>query len=151
MEWMDTLVNLKSDLTDARDKLRTDWQAIADGLDEKRLELVNQADAMDISSFLSQINTVLLEGQGTISYLQSWEEESDDDASGLDESMDDFDDADYVSTILTWQESGLCEIAVDVELGEQGIAVQVNEVEIRPDPESLKSALITAFKEELDL
>ena len=151
MEWMDTLVNLKSDLTDARDKLRTDWQAIADGLDEKRLELVNQADAMDISSLLSQINTVLLEGQGTISYLQSWEEESDDDASGLDESMDDFDDADYVSTILTWQESGLCEIAVDVELGEQGIAVQVNEVEIRPDPESLKSALITAFKEELDL
>ena len=151
MEWMDTLVNLKSDLTDARDKLRTDWQAIADGLDEKRLELVNQADAMDISSFLSQINTILLEGQGTISYLQSWEEESDDDASGLDESMDDFDDADYVSTILTWQESGLCEIAVDVELGEQGISVQVNEVEIRPDPESLKSALITAFKEELDL
>ena len=151
MEWMDTLVNLKSDLTDARDKLRTDWQAIADGLEEKRLELVNQADAMDISSFLSQINTVLLEGQGTISYLQSWEEESDDDASGLDESMDDFDDADYVSTILTWQESGLCEIAVDVELGEQGISVQVNEVEIRPDPESLKSALITAFKEELDL
>tara|TARA_B100001013_G_C24617261_1_gene445705 strand:- start:1260 stop:1715 length:456 start_codon:yes stop_codon:yes gene_type:complete len=151
MEWMDTLVNLKSDLTDARDKLRTDWQAIADGLDEKRLELVNQADAMDISSFLSQINTVLLEGQGTISYLQSWEEESDDDDSGLDESMDDFDDADYVSTILTWQESGLCEIAVDVELGEQGISVQVNEVEIRPDPESLKSALITAFKEELDL
>jgi len=151
MEWMDTLVNLKSDLTDARDKLRTDWQAIADGLAEKRLELVNQADAMDVSSFLSQINTVLLEGQGTISYLQSWEEESDDDASGLDESMDDFDDADYVSTILTWQESGLCEIAVDVELGEQGIAVQVNEVEIRPDPESLKSALITAFKEELDL
>tara|TARA_B100000749_G_C18128452_1_gene342835 strand:- start:75 stop:530 length:456 start_codon:yes stop_codon:yes gene_type:complete len=151
MEWMDTLVNLKSDLTDARDKLRTDWQAIADGLAEKRLELVNQADAMDISSLLSQINTVLLEGQGTISYLQSWEEESDDDASGLDESMDDFDDADYVSTILTWQESGLCEIAVDVELGEQGISVQVNEVEIRPDPESLKSALITAFKEELDL
>jgi len=151
MEWMDTLVNLKSDLTDARDKLRTDWQAIADGLAEKRLELVNQADAMDISSFLSQINTVLLEGQGTISYLQSWEEESDDEASGLDESMDDFDDVDYVSTILTWQESGLCEIAVDVELGEQGIAVQVNEVEIRPDPESLKSALITAFKEELDL
>ena len=151
MEWMDTLVNLKSDLTDARDKLRTDWQAIADGLDEKRLELVNQADAMDISSFLSQINTVLLEGQGTISYLQSWEEESDDDASGLDESMDDFDDADYVSTILTWQESGLCEIAVDVDLGEQGISVQGNEVEIRPDRESLKSALITAFKEELDL
>ena len=151
MEWMDTLVNLKSDLTDARDKLRTDWQAIADGLAEKRLELVNQVDAMDISSFMSQINTVLLEGQGTISYLQSWEEESDDDASELDESMDDFDDADYVSTILTWQESGLCEIAVDVELGEQGIAVQVNEMEIRPDPESLKSALITAFKEELDL
>ena len=151
MEWMDTLVNLKSDLTDARDKLRTEWQAIVDGLDEKRLELVNQADAMDISRFLSQINTVLLEGQGTISYLQSWEEESDDDASELDESMDDFDDADYVSTILTWQESGLCEIAVDVELGEQGISVQVNEVEIRPDPESLKSALITAFKEELDL
>ena len=151
MEWMDTLVDLKSELMDARDKLRTDWQVIADDLAAKRLELVNQADAMDISNLLSQIKTVLLEGQGTISYLQSWEEESDDDASGIDESMDDFDDADYVSTILTWQESGLCEIAVDVELGEQGISVQVNEVEIRPDPESLKSALITAFKEELDL
>ena len=103
------------------------------------------------ANLLSGLNAVLLDGQGTISYLKSWEEESDDASPGLDESMDDLDDADYVSTILNWEESGLCEIAVDVELGEQGISVQVNEVEIRPEQEYLELALITAFKEELDL
>lgn len=149
MDWRDTLVNLKADLSEAREKLSADWQATEDDLAVQRLELVNQADAMGIDNLLSGLNTVLLDGQGTISYLKSWEEESDDASPGLDESMDDFDDADYVSTILNWEESGLCEIAVDVELGEQGISVQVNEVEIRPEQEYLELALITAFKEEL--
>ena len=151
MDWRDTLVNLKADLSEAREKLSADWQATEDDLAVQRLELVNQADAMGIANLLSGLNAVLLDGQGTISYLKSWEEESDDASPGLDESMDDFDDADYVSTILNWEESGLCEIAVDVELGEQGISVQVNEVEIRPEQEYLELALITAFKEELDL
>ena len=151
MDWRDTLVNLKADLSEAREKLSADWQATEDDLAVQRLELVNQADAMGIANLLSGLNTVLLDGQGTISYLKSWEEESDDASPGLDESMDDLDDADYVSTILNWEESGLCEIAVDVELGEQGISVQVNEVEIRPEQEYLELALITAFKEELDL
>ena len=150
MDWRDTLVNLKADLSEAREKLSADWQATEDDLAVQRLELVNQADAMGIANLLSGLNTVLLDGQGTISYLKSWEEESDDASPGLDESMDDLDDADYVSTILNWEESGLCEIAVDVELGEQGISVQVNEVEIRPEQEYLELALITAFKEELD-
>ena len=151
MDWRDTLVNLKADLSEAREKLSADWQATEDDLAVQRLELVNQADAMGIANLLSGLNSVLLDGQGTISYLKSWEEESDDASPGLDESMDDLDDADYVSTILNWEESGLCEIAVDVELGEQGISVQVNEVEIRPEQEYLELALITAFKEELDL
>ena len=151
MDWRDTLVNLKADLSEAREKLSADWQATEDDLAVQRLELVNQADAMGIANLLSGLNAVLLDGHVTISYLISWEEESDDASLGLDESMDDLDDADYVSTILSWEESGLCEIAVDVELGEQGISVQVNEVEIRPEQEYLELALITAFKEELDL
>ena len=151
MVWKDTLVNLKSDLADARSKLRSDWQAIENDLAAQRAELVKQADAIGITDLLSEINTVLLEGRGTVSYIKSWEEDSEDDSRSLDESMDDFDDSDYVSTILSWEESGLCEIAVDIESGEQGIAMQVNEVEIEPQEESLKSALITAFKEELDL
>ena len=151
MDWKDTLVNLKSDLADARSKLRSDWQAIETDLAAQRSELVKQADAIGITDLLSEINTVLLEGLGTISYIKSWEEDSEGDSRSLDESMDDFDDADYVSTILSWEESGLCEIAVDIESGEQGIAMQVNEVEIEPQEEPLKSALITAFKEELDL
>ena len=151
MDWKDTLVNLKSDLADARNKLRSDWQAIENDLAIQRSELLKQADAIGITDLLSEINTVLLEGRGTISYIKSWEEDSEGDSRSLDESMDDFDDADYVSTILSWEESGLCEIAVDIESGEQGIEMQVNEVEIEPQEESLKSALITAFKEELDL
>ena len=151
MDWNDTLVNLKSDLADARSKLKSDWQAIENDLAEQRSELVKQADAIGITNLLSEVNTVLLDGRGTISYIKSWEEDSDDDSRSLDESMDDFDDADYVSTILSWEESGLCEIAVDIESGEQGIAMQVNEVEIEPQEESLRSALINAFKEELDL
>ena len=151
MDWKDTLVNLKSDLADARSKLRSDWQAIENDLAAQRSELVKQADAIGITDLLSEVNMILLDGRGTISYIKSWEEDSEDDLRSLDESMDDFDDADYVSTILSWEESGLCEIAVDIESGEQGIEMQVNEVEIEPQEESLKSALITAFKEELDL
>ena len=151
MDWKDTLVNLKSDLADARNKLRSDWQAIENDLAIQRSELLKQADAIGITDLLSEINTVLLDGRGTLSYIKSWEEDSEGDSRSLDESMDDFDDADYVSTILSWEESGLCEIAVDIESGEQGIEMQVNEVEIEPQEESLKSALITAFKEELDL
>ena len=151
MDWKDTLVNLKSDLADARSKLRSDWQAIENDLAAQRSALVKHADSIGITDLLSEINTVLLEGRGTISYIKSWEEDSEGDSRSLDDSMYDFDDADYVSTILSWEESGLCEIAVDIESGEQGIAMQVNEVEIEPQEESLKSALITAFKEELDL
>ena len=137
MDWKDTLVNLKSDLADARSKLRSDWQAIENDLAAQRSELVKQADAIGITDLLSEINTVLLEGLGTISYIKSWEEDSEGDSRSLDESMDDFDDADYVYTILSWEESGLCEIAVDIESGEQGIAMQVNEVEIEPQEEPL--------------
>ena len=151
MDWKDTLVNLKSDLADARSKLKSDWQAIENDLAEQRSELVKQADAVGITDLLSEVNAILLDGRGTISYIKSWEEDSEDDSRSLDESMDDFDDADYVSTILSWEESGLCEIAVDIESGEQGIAMQVNEVEIEPQGEALKSALINAFREELDL
>ena len=151
MDWKDTLVNLKSDLADARTKLRSDWEAIENDLAAQRSELVKQADAIGITDLLSEVNMILLDGRGTISHIKSWEEDSEGDLRSLDESIDDFDDADYVSTILSWEESGLCEIAVDIESGEQGIEMQVNEVEIEPQEESLKSALITAFKEELDL
>ena len=151
MDWKDTLVNLKSYLVDARSKLRSDWQAIENDLAAQRSELVKQADAIGITDLLSEVNMILLDGRGTISHIKSWEEDSEDDSRSLDESMDDFDDSDYVSTILSWEESGLCEIAVDIESGEHGIAMQVNEVEIEPQGESLKSALINAFREELDL
>ena len=43
------------------------------------------------------------------------------------------------------------EIAVDLGLSDDGIYLQINEIEIRPEKEALEQGLIEAFRDELDL
>ena len=67
------------------------------------------------------------------------------------EELDDDDDTDVITTILSWEEGGDLEIAVDLGLSEDGIYLQINEIEIRPERGALEQGLIEAFRDELDL
>ena len=60
-------------------------------------------------------------------------------------------DTDVITTILSWEEGGEMEIAVDLGLSDDGIYLQINEIEIRPEKEALEQGLIQAFRDELDL
>ncbi|MCS5669142.1 MAG: hypothetical protein NZ876_17350, partial [Dehalococcoidia bacterium] len=60
-------------------------------------------------------------------------------------------DTDVITTILSWEEGGEMEIAVDLGLSDEGIYLQINEIEIRPERDALEQGLIVAFRDELDL
>ncbi|MCI0812029.1 MAG: hypothetical protein J4O10_10815, partial [Chloroflexi bacterium] len=64
---------------------------------------------------------------------------------------DDDEDTDVITTILSWDEGGEMEIAVDLGLSDDGIYLQINEIEIRPERDALEQGLIEAFRDELDL
>ena len=68
-----------------------------------------------------------------------------------DEPDDDDEDTDVITTILSWEEGGEMEIAVDLGLSDEGIYLQINEIEIRPERDALEQGLIVAFRDELDL
>ena len=67
------------------------------------------------------------------------------------EELDDDDDTDVITTILSWEEGGDLEIAVDLGLSEDGIYLQITEIEIRPERGALEQGLIEAFLDELNL
>ena len=67
------------------------------------------------------------------------------------EDPDGDDDTDVVTTILSWDEGGELEIAVDLGLSDDGIYLQINEIEIRPERPALEQGLIEAFRDELEL
>ena len=64
---------------------------------------------------------------------------------------DDEDDSDVITTVLSWDEAGELEIAVDLGLSEEGTYLQINGIEIRPEREALEKGLVEAFRDELDL
>ena len=61
------------------------------------------------------------------------------------------DDEEAITNILSWDEDGDREIAVEIILDEEGVSLQVNGVEIRPEREALEQALVEAFRDELEL
>ena len=103
------------------------------------------------------MNATLLDGKGTIETIVGWESGSDDleldPGIGMngDEPDDIEADTDVITTILSWEERGEMEIAVDLGLSDDGIYLQINEIEIRLEREALEQGLIEAFKDELEL
>ena len=67
------------------------------------------------------------------------------------EEPDEDDGTDVITTILSWEEVGDLEIAVDLGLSNDGIYLQINEIEIRPERVALEQGLIEAFRDELEL
>ncbi|MBC8279780.1 MAG: hypothetical protein H8E48_03240 [Chloroflexi bacterium] len=162
MTWRDTLEGLKQDLIEVRAQRKSRVEEAEAGLKKEREDLSLMAQNLGVIELLGEMNSTLLDGKGEIETIVGWEGDDDEDededfdlTSGLsiiDANPDDDDgDTDVITTILSWDEGGDLEIAVDLGLSDEGIYLQINEIEIRPEREALEQGLIEAFKDELEL
>ncbi len=152
MAWRDTLNALRDELADVRAQRQQTAAAEEARLNTDRDQLVSLSDSLKISDLLLDMNSTLLEGRGDIQRANSWniDIDLDDDEDDVDLSDEDQDE-DAVTTVLSWEEAGDREIAVEVVSDPEGISLQVNGVEIRPEREALERALVDAFRDELEL
>ena len=161
MTWHDTLQGLKQDLIEVRAQRQRRSEEAESGLKKERDDLSLMSKNLGVEELLAEINATLLDGKGEIETIVGWESYEEEDldlASGLkiidvdpEGPEDDDEDTDVITTILSWDEGGDLEIAVDLGLSNEGIYLQINEIEIRPEREALEQGLIEAFKDELEL
>ncbi len=157
MTWRETLEGLKEDLNEARAQRQKQVDEDEAGLKKERDGLSQTARELGVDGLLAEMNATLLDGKGKVETIVGWES-SDEDLDidpGISmnggEPDDGDDDTDVITTILSWNEGGEMEIAVDLGLSDEGIYLQVNEIEIRPEREALEQGLIEAFRDELEL
>ena len=153
MAWRDTLVELRDELAEVRARRLQRAEADEAKLNQVHEEMADLSGSLGIGQLLADMNATLLEGRGEVETIVSWDQESDESDSKLDlvEENGEEDDEDTITNLLAWDEDGDREIAVEVILGEEGISLQVNGVEIRPEREALEQALAEAFRDELEL
>ena len=157
MTWRDTLEGLKQELTEVRPQRQHRVEEEDAGLQKERDDLSRMAKDLGVDELLAEMNATLLDGKGEIQTIIGWEsDDGDPDLDGVismngDEPDDDDEDTDVITTILSWEEGGEMEIAVDLGLSDEGIYLQINEIEIRPERDALEQGLIVAFRDELDL
>ena len=157
MTWRDTLEGLKQELTDVRAHRQRRVDEDEAGLQKEREDLTGTAQTLGINELLAEMNATLLDGKGAIETFVGWESSPGDSeldpgiSMNGDEPDDDDEDTDVITTILSWEEGGEMEIAIDLGLSNDGIYLQINEIEIRPEREALEQGLIDAFRDELDL
>ena len=156
MTWRETLEGLKEELTNIRAQRQSRVDEEAAGLQKEREDLSNRACELGINELLAEMNNTLLDGNGAIETIVGWVTADDDlelepgiSMNGEEPAEDD--DTDVITTILSWEESGDLEIAVDLGLSDDGIYLQINEIEIRPEQAALEQGLIEAFRDELEL
>jgi len=157
MTWRDTLEGLKQELTEVRTQRQRRVEEEDAGLQKERDDLSRMAKDLGVDELLAEMNATLLDGKGEIQTIIGWESDvGDPDLDGVismngDEPDDDDEDTDVITTVLSWEEGGEMEIAVDLGLSDEGIYLQINEIEIRPERDALEQGLIVAFRDELDL
>jgi len=157
MTWRETLEGLKEDLNEVRAQRQKQVDEDEAGLKKERDGLSRTARELGVDGLLAEMNATLLDGKGEVETIVGWE--SSDEDLDIDpgvsmnggEPDDEDDDTDAITTILSWNEGGEMEIAVDLGLSDQGIYLQINEIEIRPEREALEQGLIEAFRDELEL
>lgn len=149
MAWLDSLSELKEELAGVRAERLSQTSVDEAEIQKERDELSRLAESLAVSDLLAEMNATLLDGQGSVEKIVSWEidEEDDGDQDGDPEE----EDADVIALILTWEERGERELAIDMGVTDDGTYVQVNGIEVRAEREALEPALLQAFREELEL
>ena len=156
MSWRETLEGLQEELTDVRAQRKRQVDEEKAGLQKERDDLSKMAQNLGVDELLAEMNTTLLDGKGEIETIIGWVADGDDLESEPGISMngdepEEDDNTDVITTILSWDEGGELEIAVDLGLSDDGIYLQINEIEIRPERSALEQGLIEAFRDELEL
>ena len=151
MAWRDTLLELREELATVRSERLQRASEEAAEIGKQRDQMTQLAASLGISDVLSEMNRTLLDGKGELETIVSWEPEEQDHDLSRDDDEEDDEEADGITAFLTWEEGEEREIAVDVGMAEDGIYLQVNGVDIRAEQEALETALIEAFRDELDI
>ena len=154
MAWRDTLRGVRDELAEIRAQRQRERQAGEEEQQAQRLEMARIAESLGLSSLLQEMNSVLLNGQGQVENISSWEEEKDEDpdeVSPMLDGLEELEDEDYINVNLTWEEDGEREIVLDLGFGEPEMSLLVNGVDIRLEQEALEQALVEAFRMQLEL
>ena len=147
MAWRGSLAELKEELANVRAERLSQASDEDVEIGKEREELSRLADSLRVSELLADMNGTLLDGQGTVEKIVSWEtDEEGEDGSTVEEEA-----ADVIALILTWEERGERELAIDLGVTDEGVYVQINGIEIRAELEAMEPALLQAFREELEL
>lgn len=152
--WQDMLNLLRDELAGVRAERRRQTAAEESELLRDRQQLTALADSLGITGMLSDMNATLLDGRGDVETIVSWEIDEDlDEEEEVPKSQDvgDDEEADAVTSLLSWEEDGEREIAVDLVWDGEATFLQVNGIEIRQERDALEQALVEAFRDELDL
>ena len=148
MAWRDSLAELKEELANIRAERLSQASDEDAEIEKEREELSRLADSLRVSELLFDMNRTLLDGQGTVEKIVSWEADEEDEDGPMAEEEE---DADVIALILTWEERGERELAIDLGVADEGVYVQINGIEIRAEREAMEPALLQAFREGLEL
>lgn len=167
MAWHDDLLALRNEVETALTRIlgesvEEDSQAIQD-----RHELYQLATSLNVAQLLLEVNEIVLSGTGRVestSLLEYYddqdslyemedmgEEYEDEDEADEEGTEEDLDDSEELRLSLFWDDATEC--AVDVEIGKSNgrIYLLVNGEEVRPQREILETAILDAFRAEMDL
>ena len=145
MPWRDSLLQLKDELATARASRLERMAAFDRQVVAEREELLARQESLQVSALVTEMNDVLLDGQGQVETTVEWETEEEDRFEGED------DMADVISTALTWDEGEELEVLVELVMLDDGLSLLVNGMQIRQDPDALERALLNAFREQLEI
>ena len=151
MSWRETLSHLREELAQARSERQRYLEQVEAERRSQQEQLSDLAASLAITRLLDEMNAILVGGKGRVETETSWDtpDEGEEDPLALLE--DGEDELRYITTFLSWDEDGEREIAIDLGFSEEGIYLQVNEVDVRADRQALEQALVQAFRDELQL
>ena len=145
MPWRESLLQLKQELSSARATRLERLEAFDRQVAAEREQLLARQESLEITALITEMNHVLLDGQGQVETTVEWETGEDE------ELLDDDDAADVITTALAWDEGEELEVVVELVMLEEGLSLMVNGIQIRQDRDSLERALLSAFREQLEL
>ena len=166
MAWQDDLQSLREELLAAISRAMGEAAVEDPDLVRDRTELYRLAESLQIAQLLLDLNEVVLSGAGKVestSLLDYYDDEEflfdlrepGDDDEELDDGDDEVDEdeleeGEELRFTLLWDDATEC--AVDVDLGKSNgrIYLLVNGEEVRQSREVLETAVLDAFREEMD-
>ncbi len=165
MAWRDDLLVLRSEVETALTRILGEPVEEDSEVIQEREELYELANSLQVAQLLLDINEVVLSGTGRVestSLMEYYDDENilytmedlgeDDEDEDEDEGdEEELDDNEELRFSLFWDDATEC--AVDVELGKSSgrIYVLVNGEEVRPQREVLETAVLDAFRAEMNM